>query len=95
MTGTIESKRSIVSLVREMVLSLIDEPASMIVDGNLEGDCMLVNVTVAQGDVGKVIGKQGRTARSMRTILDAASRKSKVRCELNINEYINQEGRER
>lgn len=84
---------AMVDLVRSMVVALVDEPESVVVDGQLRNGCMLVNVKVANGDAGKVIGKQGRTARSLRTIVDAAGVKNKVRCELNIHDYTGGEGK--
>jgi predicted RNA-binding protein YlqC (UPF0109 family) len=47
---------------------------------------LVLNLKVAKDDLGKVIGKQGRTARSMRTILNAASMKMKKRAVLEIIE---------
>lgn len=88
MTGD-EVARGMVELVREMVLALIDEPERARIVGDLVGDvaggCVVVTVRVSDQDLGKVIGRQGRTARSLRTIVNAAGLKSRVRCELNIN----------
>jgi predicted RNA-binding protein YlqC (UPF0109 family) len=81
-----ETGTGMVSLVREMVLALIDDPGSARISGEYSEGCVLVKVTVAQSDLGKVIGKEGRTARSLRTIVSAASRKTGVRCELNLGE---------
>lgn len=84
---------AMVDLVRSMVVALVDEPESVVVDGHLSDGCMRVNVKVANGDAGKVIGKQGRTARSLRTIVGAAGVKYRVRCELNIDDYPSREGK--
>jgi predicted RNA-binding protein YlqC (UPF0109 family) len=75
------------SLVREMVTALVDETESVKIQGHTRDGLVTMHVTVARNDVGKLIGKMGRTARSMRTILAAAGMKAKVRCELNILEY--------
>jgi hypothetical protein len=47
---------------------------------------MVIELRVAQGDVGKIIGKQGRTARSIRTILNAHAMKVRKRAVLEIVE---------
>jgi predicted RNA-binding protein YlqC (UPF0109 family) len=74
------------NLVTEMARSLVDKPESVLVETISEGDGTIIRLRVAQSDVGKVIGKQGRTARSMRTILSAASMKLKHRFSLDILE---------
>jgi len=82
-----EAATAMTLLVNAMVCALVDEQEAVDVTGHLREGCVVVDVKVAPGDVGKVIGKQGRTARSLRTILAAAAMKSKVRCEINIQEY--------
>jgi predicted RNA-binding protein YlqC (UPF0109 family) len=52
-----------------------------------ENDSTLLRLRVAQADLGKVIGKQGRTARSIRTILGAASMKAQHRFGLDIQQH--------
>jgi predicted RNA-binding protein YlqC (UPF0109 family) len=89
--GRESGEEEMVSLVRQMVMSLVDEPGSVEIQSDARNGLVMVHVTVARGDVGKLIGKMGRTARSMRTILAAAGMKSKVRCELNILEYAHGE----
>lgn len=73
-------------LARAMVESLADELDAVQVTGQLFDGCVALTVTVAAGDIGKLIGKQGRTARSMRTILYAAGVKYGLRCQLNLIE---------
>ena len=48
------------------------------------GDQTIVELEVAQADLGKVIGRQGRTARAMRTLLSAAGQKTRRRYTLDI-----------
>jgi uncharacterized protein len=86
MTTTDNGGAVMVSLVRQLVMALVDEPESVRIEGFAREGCVVLEVSVAPQDLGKVIGKQGRTARSLRTILAAASMKFKVRCELNIRE---------
>lgn len=73
-------------LVTEIARALVDSPESVVVETLRDGDGTLLRLHVSPGDVGKVIGKQGRTARSMRTILSAASMKLKHRYSLDIVE---------
>ncbi|HEX2570601.1 MAG TPA: KH domain-containing protein [Polyangia bacterium] len=73
-------------LVAFIARSLVDHPEAVEVH-ELEGEqtCVL-ELKVAKEDLGKVIGKQGRTARAMRTILSAASTKVRMRAVLEILE---------
>ena len=73
------------ALVEQMAKALVDEPEKVSVNV-VEGETMVVELRVAPGDLGKVIGKQGRTARSLRTILGAAGMKLRKRFELEIVE---------
>ena len=65
---------------------LVDETAAVEVDCLEENGITTLNLRVAPEDVGKVIGKQGRTARSLRTILSASGMKLHRRYCLNIEE---------
>jgi hypothetical protein len=78
--------KNMTDLVTEIARALVDDPANVSVEAIAEGDSTIIRLRVAQSDVGKVIGKQGRTARSMRTILSAASMKLKHRFSLDIVE---------
>lgn len=73
-------------LVEQMAKSLVDNPNEIEVK-EIEGEqTSVIELKVAKEDLGKVIGKQGRTARAMRTILNAASTKVKKRAVLEIIE---------
>ncbi len=78
--------QDIIDLVKEIATALVDHPESVVVEAISDRDGTLLRLRVAPVDVGKVIGKQGRTARSMRTILSAASMKVKHRYSLDIVE---------
>jgi uncharacterized protein len=78
--------RSMLELVKGIACALVDSPDKVQVESIQDGDGTLLRLRVAPSDVGKVIGKQGRTARSMRTILSAASMKMKHRFALDIIE---------
>jgi len=79
--------KNMTDLVTEIACALVDDPASVSVEAIADGESTVIRLRVAQSDVGKVIGKQGRTARSMRTILSAASMKLKHRFSLDIVEH--------
>jgi uncharacterized protein len=73
-------------LVEFMAKALVDSPEQVNV-AEIEGEkTSVIELSVAKDDLGKVIGKQGRTARAMRTILSAASTKVKKRAVLEIIE---------
>jgi predicted RNA-binding protein YlqC (UPF0109 family) len=73
-------------LVEYMAKALVDEPGEVKV-AEVEGERVtVIELRVAQTDLGKVIGKQGRTARAMRTILNANATKLKKRAVLEIVE---------
>jgi len=71
-------------LVREIARALVDEPDAVEVETVSREENTVLRLRVAPGDVGKVIGKQGRTARSVRTILGAVSMKVHHRYTLDI-----------
>ena len=73
-------------LVTYIAKSLVDKPEDVSV-AEVEGNqTTVLELTVAKEDLGKVIGKQGRTAQAMRTILSAVSSKVKKRTVLEIIE---------
>lgn len=73
-------------LVEYIAKSLVDKPEDVHVS-EIEGEqTSVIELKVAKEDLGKVIGKQGRTARAMRTILGAASTKMRKRSVLEILE---------
>jgi uncharacterized protein len=73
-------------LVEFMAKALVDQPDDVEVNEVEAEQTTVVELKVAKVDLGKVIGKQGRTARSMRTILNAASTKLQKRSVLEILE---------
>ncbi len=73
-------------LIKYIAQSLVDSPEQVTVT-EIEGEqTSVIELKVAKEDLGKVIGKQGRTARAMRTILGAASAKIRKRSVLEILE---------
>ncbi len=77
---------SMKDLVETIAKSLVDNPDQVKVT-EIEGEkTSVIELSVAKEDLGKVIGKQGKTARAIRTILSAASSKLKKRAVLEIIE---------
>lgn len=73
-------------LVGMMAKALVDKPEDVVVN-EIDGEKTTVyELRVAPSDLGKVIGKQGKTARAMRTILSASGTKIGKRCVLEILE---------
>lgn len=66
-------------LVQAIVVELVDQPDKVVVTELAGGDSTVVELRVAREDVGKVIGKEGRTAESIRTIMAAVSTKAGTR----------------
>lgn len=74
------------NLIEILAKALVDYPEQVKVT-EVEGEnTSVIELSVAKEDLGKVIGKQGRTARALRTILTAASAKVKKRASLEIIE---------
>jgi len=73
-------------LIIEIVKALVDQPEQVVVT-EIEGDhTNVLELSVAKSDMGMVIGKQGRNAQALRTILNAASAKIRKRHILEIVE---------
>jgi uncharacterized protein len=71
-------------LIETIAKALVDDPQAVEVT-EIEGEHnLLIELRVAKDDIGKVIGREGRTAQSMRTILAAASTKMGRRSHLDI-----------
>lgn len=60
-------------LVLFIAKSLVDSPDQVSVETKQDGDYTVIELHVAEGDMGKVIGKQGRIAKAIRTVVKAAS----------------------
>ena len=82
----VETTGSMRDLVTFIAQSLVDNPNSVSVDEVSSGQTMVLELHVAKPDIGKVIGRQGRTAHALRTIINAASAKEKKRAVLEIVE---------
>lgn len=73
-------------LVELIARALVDHPDEVRVKENEGAQATTLELRVGEGDLGKVIGKQGRTARAIRTILNASGIKLKKRFVLDILE---------
>ncbi|HYX68595.1 MAG TPA: KH domain-containing protein [Terriglobales bacterium] len=74
------------ALVEQIAKALVDEPEQVVVNAVDGEQVTVLELRVGPNDLGKVIGKQGRTARSIRTILGAAGMKLHKRFTLEILE---------
>ena len=73
-------------LIHYIATALVDHPDKVLVEEKEQDDTVVIELTVAKEDLGKVIGKQGRTARAMRSLLAAAAGKVHKRSRLEIME---------
>ena len=74
-------------LVEMMVRSLVDEPSEVVIKETVGDSVIIVEISVGDTDVGKVIGKEGRIANAIRTVVKAAAakREKKVTVEILTN----------
>ena len=73
-------------LVNFIATSLVDQPQAVEVNETAQEDGVLVELRVAKDDLGKVIGKQGRTARAIRVLLTATATRQNTKARLEIVE---------
>jgi len=72
-------------LVEQIVKALVEEPGQVSVN-QIDGETTVLELTVAPGDVGKVIGRQGRVAKALRSLIGAAGIRAHKRFALEIVE---------
>jgi len=77
---------NLAGLAEELAKSLVDYPDEVAVASSGGGDFVRLELEVAKDDLGRIIGRSGRTARALRTILSAAAEKDGRRCSLDIVE---------
>jgi predicted RNA-binding protein YlqC (UPF0109 family) len=73
-------------LLELIARSLVDHPEDVVVRETEEEQSTVLELSVAPDDLGKVIGKQGRTARAIRTVLTSAGTKQRKRIVFEISE---------
>ncbi len=71
-------------LVEVIAKALVDNPGEVVVTEKEEGKNVTIELHVAAADMGKVIGKQGRIAKTIRTLVKAASSKDDKRVDVEI-----------
>ena len=76
-----ENAADVRTLIEKIAKWIVDAPDEVFVD-HLEGD--VIEVEVAEGDVGKIIGRQGRNVRALRTLLSAAGVRARKRYTLEV-----------
>ena len=79
-----EGTEALKELIHSIAVELVDHPDQVEVTEVASHNNTVLELRVAKDDIGKVIGKEGRTAQSMRTILTAASSKLGLRAHLDI-----------
>ncbi|HOI14987.1 MAG TPA: KH domain-containing protein [Geobacteraceae bacterium] len=73
-------------LVEIIAKALVDDPSMVNIAEEMENDTTVIKLTVAKEDMGRIIGKEGRTAKAIRTLLNAVSTKSNKKAILKIVE---------
>ena len=76
-----ETTGNVGALIEQIAKWIVDAPDQVFVD-HLDGD--VIELEVAEGDVGKVIGRQGRNVRALRTLLNAAGVRARKRYTLEV-----------
>ncbi|MDR0518586.1 MAG: KH domain-containing protein [Clostridiales Family XIII bacterium] len=71
-------------LVKIIATSLVDEPDSVDVRTAVSGDEVTIELRVAEDDMGKIIGKQGRIAKAIRTVVKAVATRENKRVSVEI-----------
>lgn len=74
----------VTELVRSLITQIADEPEAVEVTGSEENGELYIEVAVAEGDIGKVIGRQGRIIKAIRTLARAAASKADLRVEVEL-----------
>jgi hypothetical protein len=81
-----EQNGNVRTLIEQIAKALVDEPDQVVVEQVEDGPVSVLELQVAPGDMGKVIGKQGRTVRAMRALVAAAGERAQRRFNLEILE---------
>lgn len=75
-------------LVVDIAKALVDNPDSVVVEEFEDNDGIVLKLTVAQEDMGKVIGKQGRIAKAIRTVVRSVANRENIKVSLEIVPFI-------
>ena len=71
-------------LVEVIAKALVDNPSEVVVSENKDGRNIMIELHVAPSDMGKVIGKQGRIAKAIRSVVKAASTRENLKVDVEI-----------
>lgn len=74
------------SLVEVIAKALVTKPDEVVVTEETDGENIVVKLRVAEDDIGKIIGKSGRIAKAIRTVVRAAAIKQNIRVTVEIIE---------
>ena len=75
---------NIIDLVKYLVTSLVDNPKVVAIDSEEDGNNLSLTITAHQDDVGKIIGRNGRTIKSIRTLARAAASNTPIIVEVDV-----------
>lgn len=70
--------------IEYLAKQLVDQPENVVIEEETEGDKMVLKLKVAQPDIGKIIGKKGRTAFALRTLVAAVGKKAGKKVTLEV-----------
>ena len=70
----------------DIVTSIVNNPSKVVIDEKIDGDTTILNLHVDESDLGKVIGKQGRIAKAIRTVVKAVANSDGKRVIVDISE---------
>ena len=71
-------------LVLDIAKALVDNPDAVVIEETRKNDEIILKLTVSQDDMGKVIGKQGRIAKAIRTVIRSAANREDKKVSLEI-----------
>ena len=71
-------------LVLDIAKALVDNPEAVVVEETKENDAIILKLKVSDDDMGKVIGKQGRIAKAIRTVVKSAANRENIKVSLEI-----------
>ena len=80
----VQEERSMKTLVEYIVKALVDDPDQIMIAERTGRNTTIIELAVAKEDIGKVIGKEGRTINAIRTIVNAAGASQKKRVVLEV-----------
>ncbi|HKD85915.1 MAG TPA: KH domain-containing protein [Terriglobales bacterium] len=81
-----DGKPDVVALMEQLAKAIVEAPEEVTVEPFEENGQTVLELVVAEEDVGRMIGRHGRTARSLRTIMNAAALRTRKRYQLEILE---------